>query len=363
VDTRNAELRTTTRDEERRRRDEVLANSLQQQIDELRAQVREQATRQQRLEEIARAGEGQVGQVRLELTELRQETNRWQQLRQLDDQRQRQLVTDLQARVEEPLRPLRTLQAQVNDLGEQVRQSRDHDGQVVKQLDGLRMQIEAQRADTTRALETARQTREVLEAVQTAQAALGRDSQKIADQVRLVEQEARRRVATIEQQLDNLGRRIDEVAAHHPQVDEGIRQLRDDLRIFQPQIDALAQRDKQQDQHTARIQTQAEERDALMRQRVEEIREHLANETSALSTVVSDSVKALHVRIGEWEAAQRDVAALVSDLEVSTSALAQRDEALAEAQLRSEERLVRSQLEQAQAAWETLLERRQKDES
>ncbi|MCC6628465.1 MAG: hypothetical protein IT340_13835 [Chloroflexi bacterium] len=363
MDTRNTDLRTVSREEERRRREEVAANALQQQVDELRHQLREQATRQQRLEEQARAGEAQVGQVRLDLSELRQEVTRTAQLRQIDDQRLRQQVSDVQARVDEPLRPLRTLQAQVNDLGEQARLARDLAAQTQKQYEALRTQIEGQRGEVARALEAARGVREAVESVQAGQATLTRDTQKLSDQIRLVEQEVRRRVATIEQQLDNLGQRIDEVASHRPQLEEGIRQVRDDQRVFQPQIDALVQRDKQQDQHQARAQAQAEERDSLMRQRVEEIREYLAGEIGGLSQTVDDSVAALHARIGEWETAHHEVAAELNELAVRASALAQRDDDLLAVQARGEEWMLRLHLDQAQAAWEALLDRRNKGES
>lgn len=357
----NVELRASVREEERRRRDEVMANSLQQQIDELRHLLREQAQRQQRLEEQVRQGDVQVGQVRVELDEVRQETSRTLQLRQLEDQRLRQMVSDLQARVDEPVRPLRNLQAQVNDALEQLRQQRDQLAQASKQGEALRAQIESLRGEIGRALDVARTVREALEVVQQAQTALGREAQKLSDQAHLIEQEARRRVATIEQQVENLSFRIEEVAAYRPHLDEMIRQTREEMQLFQPQIDTLVQKDRQQDQHMARIQTQAEERDTLMRERVEETREHLASEISAVSAALDEAVERLHQRISEWEEAQREVTGRLSTLAVQVTVLQQADEQLAESQWRSEERLLRLQLDQAQTAWEALLERRRKE--
>ena len=355
------ELRSSVRDEERRRRDEAMANSLQQQIDELRQSLREQATRQQRQEEQSRQGGAHAGQVRMDIDELRQEINRALQLRQLEDQRLKQLLSDLQARVDEPLRPLRNVQAQVNDVAELIRQQRDQSGLNAKQIEALRAQVESLRGESVRALEAGRLAREALEVVQAAQAGLGRDIQKISDQARLIEQEARRRSAAIEQQLENLSVRIDEVASYRPHLDEAIRQTREDIKIFQPQIDALAQKDKQQEQQTARVQAQAEERDALMRERVEEIREHLAAEQSTLAATLDESVASVHERISEWEATHRETASRLTALAVQVSALEQTDDRLAEAQSRGEERLLRIQLDQAQSAWDALMERRQQE--
>jgi chromosome segregation ATPase len=355
------ELRTSVRDEERRRRDEALANSLQQQIDELRQLLREQATRQQRQEEQARQGGAHTGQVRMDVDELRQEINRALQLRQLEDQRLKQQLSDLQARVDEPLRPLRNVQSQINDVAELLRQQRDQTAQYAKQVEALRAQVESLRGETVRALEAGRAAREALEAVQQAQTAQVREVQKISDQARLIEQEARRRTAAIEQQLENLSVRIDEVGSYRPHLDEAIRQTREDLKIFQPQIDALAQKDKQQEQQTARVQVQSEERDTLMRERVEEIREHLAGQQTALASTIDEAVARLHERISEWEETHRETAGRLTALAVQVSALEQADDRLAEAHWRGEERLLRLQLDQAQAAWDGLMERRQKE--
>lgn len=353
------DLRANARDDERRRREEATVNSLQQQVDELRHLLREQLNRQGRIEEQLRLSESQLGQVRAELDDVRQETGRAGQLRQLDEHRVRQQMADLQSRVEEPQRPLRTLQAQMAELIDQLRQEREQITHGERQVEAVRAQVEGYRNDIARALETARLAREALDGVHQAQSALAREIQKAGDQVRLIEQEARRRMVEVEQEVANVAVRIDEVASYRPVLEESIRQARDELVAFQPQLDALGARYGQQMQALARVQAQAEERDGLIQGRLEEVRTALTEEIGRIMDAVDEAVDGIHARIAVWEEGQRELNGRLSQTSVQVSALQGRDDRLAELLRRTEERLVLQRLEQAQQAWEALMERRQ----
>jgi chromosome segregation ATPase len=361
METRNAELRNSLRDGERRRREEAQLVALQQQVDELRHALREQTTRQQRLEEQIRQSEAQVGQARLELDEARQEASRIFQLRQLEDQRLRDQVSDLQGRVDEPVRPLRNLQAHLTDVAEQVRLQREYAAQRERRIDDVQAQVEGFRGEVIRALDGTRQVREGIEVIQQAQAVQARETEKIGDQIRLVEQEMRRRFSEIDQQLTKLGAWIREVETHRPVLEEMIRQVRDEVRLLPPQIDELANKDKQTAEHVDRVNAQAEERDSLMRERLEDMREYLANQLHSVESALAEAAASLHERIGEWEAAQRDLSGRLGTLGIQITALSQADDRQVESLRRSEERLVRLNLEQAQEAWEALMERRRKE--
>lgn len=361
VDTRGNDARTVSREEERRRREEAHLIALQQQVDELRHLLREQIGRQQRLEEQLRQGDSHMGQVRVDLDDVRQELHRFMQVRNLEDQRIRQQIADAQARAEEPLRPLRTVQAQMADVLELTRHQRERDDHAERQIAEVRAQVDTFRADILRALEIARQAKEALDGIGQTHTAVTRDIQRISDQSRLVEQEARRRLADLEQTIANTARRVEEVAGYRPMLEEGIRQVHDEIQIFQPQIDALAQKDRQLAENLGRAQAAAEERDAAVRERVEELRSQLTNEVSHVADAGVDATQGIHDRIGNWEEAQKDLIARLGALAVQVSALQQRDDRIAGSVRRAEERLVRLQLEQAQAAWEALMERRTKD--
>lgn len=361
MESRSGELRAMARDEERRRREEALVVSIQQQVDDLRTLLREQHTRQQRQDELIRQLEGQAGQTTRELEEVRQSITRTIQLWQLEEQRLRQQVAELQARTEEPLRPLRSLQAQVGELIDQQRQRRDQESQALRQAAELRVLIDSIRSEASRAIEAVRQSREATEALQASQTGLGREVQRVSDQGRVIEQEVRRRVAETEQRVLNLADKIEEVGSHRPVLEEAIRRLREQIGVYQPQIDTLVQRDKQIEQNLGRAQHQAEERDTLLRERLDDFRTSLAAEVTAVAQAVDEMSTTFHERLSEWEDAQGDLANRLGGLIVRLTSLQQEDERLVALMRRSEERLVRSRLEQAQQAWEELMERRQKE--
>jgi chromosome segregation ATPase len=362
METRNAELRTVARDDERRRRDEALAASLQQQVDELRNLVREQATRFQRTEELVRQLEGELKTARSALDEARQESMRQAQLRQLEEQRVRQHLAELITKVDEPLRPLRALQAQVVELIDQSRQQRDLAGQDARQFGDLRLQQESLRSEVGRAHDVVRQLRELLEAVQTAQAGFGREQQRLVDQARLIEQEVRRRITEAELKINGLVERIDAVAAFRPVFEENIRRLREEQSQFRPQVEELLGTDRAIEQQLARVGAQAEERDGLMRSRIEEIRAAQQAELTALREALHDTTTSIHEHNADWADGYRELNAQLSGLSVRVAALDQVDEHLAGLLRRTEERLVRLRLEQAQRAWEELMERRERED-
>ena len=116
-----SDLRESARDEDRRRRDEARLVALQQQIDELRGLVRELTARQTRGDELFKSYEMALGQVRTGVEQQRHETAQTLQARQLEDQRLRQQLTDMEARIEESGRPIRSIQAHISEIGETLR--------------------------------------------------------------------------------------------------------------------------------------------------------------------------------------------------------------------------------------------------
>ena len=111
------------RHDDERRRDEARLNALQNQVDELRQAVREVLSRQGREEEQFKHYESATAQNRIAIEQLRQESQQSAQARALDENRTRQQVNDLDARLEDVTRPIRSLQAHVMELIEAARLS------------------------------------------------------------------------------------------------------------------------------------------------------------------------------------------------------------------------------------------------
>jgi hypothetical protein len=87
------------RQDDERRRDEARLNALQNQVDELRQAMREVLSRQGREEELFKHYESANAQNRIAIEQLRQESQQSAQARALDENRTRQQVNDLDARL------------------------------------------------------------------------------------------------------------------------------------------------------------------------------------------------------------------------------------------------------------------------
>ena len=95
------------RQDDERRRDEARLAAMQNQIDELRQAMREVLSRQGREEELLKHYESATAQNRMAIEQLRQEGQQSAQARALDENRTRQQVIDLDARLEDVTRPIR----------------------------------------------------------------------------------------------------------------------------------------------------------------------------------------------------------------------------------------------------------------
>src|SRR3712207_153219 len=93
------------RQDDERRRDEARLAALQNQVDELRQALRDVLTRQAREEELLKHYESATAQNRMAIEQLRQESQQTAQARALDENRTRQQIADLDARIEDVGRP------------------------------------------------------------------------------------------------------------------------------------------------------------------------------------------------------------------------------------------------------------------
>jgi chromosome segregation ATPase len=114
------------RDEERRRREAVTINNLQQQIDELRALLRDHASRVGRGDEIVKGVEASMADMRADLDDHRRGSVQYTQARQLDENRFRSALADMHGGISEAHGAIRTLQAQTAELIEHSRARRGH---------------------------------------------------------------------------------------------------------------------------------------------------------------------------------------------------------------------------------------------
>ena len=179
--------------DDERRRDEARLAALQNQVDELRQAMREVLSRQGREEELLKHYESATAQNRLAIEQARQEMQQSAQARAIDETRTRQQIVDMDARLEDLTRPIRSLQAHVMELIEAARQKADDTSEYKQRDDALQAQIEHLSAHVDRTGVLIHQSRDSIEATREETDGLRRDIVRAEDSIKIVDQDARRR--------------------------------------------------------------------------------------------------------------------------------------------------------------------------
>ncbi|CAN5507178.1 hypothetical protein BH24CHL1_BH24CHL1_10660 [soil metagenome] len=269
------DLRDVSRDEDRRKRDEIRTVAIQTQLDELRSLVRELVSRQARGEEQFKNYEAGLAQLRGSVEQHRHEMAQAAQARQLDDSRIRQQVSDIDARIDESIKPIRALQAHVAEVLEVIRRGRDDNQDEIRRYEEVRSQIEHVSAIAERNNDVIQLARDSIASLRTDLEQNQRDILKSEDSIRIVEQEVRRRVAETNQEIENLVVRFDEIRPVFGQLDAQISEVRDSIRHIDPALEELGRVDERIHGEITRYYGQSNERDDLLGERIDELRVQL----------------------------------------------------------------------------------------
>ncbi len=339
---------TTYRQDDDRRRDEARLVALENQFDELRRLTRELLSRQTRGEEQFKQYEGSVAQNRLVLDQLRQEAQQTAQARALDENRTRQQVTDMETRLEDAIRPIRSLQAHVSELLDLSRRKTDDTGQHQKRYDELRGMIEHTQAHNDRTAVVAHQLRDSLDLLRTETDQLRRDILRAEDAIKIVDQDARRRVAEVAQVGENFGARIDELRSDLAHLYDQIDETRRSIVHIDPALEDLRGIDVVLRQDLTRFQAQAIERHELLLERAEDVRQETDARFADLGQTIEQRAERLAERIEAVQGLHRDVGFRVASLSGELDELRQIDASLRRDLWYLHEQRVRIRLEQVQ---------------
>jgi len=352
------DLADSVREDDRRKREEAKIQGLQAQIDELRQITRELLSRQLREEEQIKATETALAQHRLALEQHRHEVAQAAQARQLEEARFRQALTDLNQRIDDVARPIRSLQAHVSELLETVRRQREDVGHDTKRYDELRALIDHLSAHGERQVAVSQGLRDSLDALRTEVERLQRDLMRTDDAVRIVEQELRRRVAEIVQEVSNVEARIEEEAAGVAAVQAQLQELREAMKEIDPHFEAIGQILERLESEIDRFHTQAVERDELMAERIEELRQQFDAQVRDLQQSNDMRFERVVQRADQMEEVDRDLAYRMQMIEIRMEELHQVDRRLRRELWYLHEQRARMRFEQAQQELEAVVEAR-----
>jgi chromosome segregation ATPase len=351
------------RQEDDRRRDDARASTLQNQVDELRQGLRELASRQVRGEDQLKLYEGSAAQNRLALDQIRQEAQQSAQARALDENRTRQQVAELDTRLEDVTRPIRSLQAHVMELLEVARKKTDDTGQYRQRDDELQAQIEHLAAHNDRTAVMVHQLRDAIDAITGQADQVRRDIIRTEDAIKIVDQEARRRTTEVGQASENVGVRIDELRSDVSHVFDLIDDTRRSLVHIDPTLEELRGVDVGLRQDVVRFQSQAIERHELLIERAEDVRQETDARFDDIRQAIEQRYERLTERMEDVGEAQRDLNFRITALSGQLDELRLVDAALRRDLWLLNEQRVRLRVEQAQQELDAVTSQRRDAEA
>jgi len=345
-----------SRDEERRRRDAITINNLQQQIDELRALVRDQVARVGRSDEIVKNVEVVVSDVRANLDDHRRGQAQYAQARQLDENRIRAALADMHGGISEAHGAIRTLQAQAAELIEQTRARRDTTDVTNRRFDELQSQITRTYAQQDRLVEVMKGLRESIEEVRVEAAQARRDYQRVEDAIRIVDSEAKRRIIEVDQRIDVIPPRVDESLKRIAAVESAFKSVGEEFGRLHNHITSLAAVDVRQEEVYLTFNEQALERHDLVLERLEEVRQQGDAIDRDLRHAAEERDSYLASRVDLADEALRDVAHRISLVSTRVDDVGQRIADVRKELARASEQQVRSRFKQVQQELEEVVE-------
>jgi len=336
------------RQDDERRRDEARLTALQNQVDELRQAVREVLSRQGREEELFKHYESATAQNRIAIEQLRQESQQSAQARALDENRTRQQVTDLDARLEDVTRPIRSLQAHVMELIEAARLKSDDSAQYRQRDEELQTQIEHLSAHVDRTGVLIHQVRDAMDAAREETDELRRDIVRAEDSIKIADQDSRRRVAEVAQESTNITARIDELRSDLGHLFDLIDDTRRSIVHVDPSLEELRDTDAAIRQELGRVQTQGTERHELLLERVEDMRGDMDARFADVRQALEQRHERLTERIDDLGEAHREIGFRISQLSGQLDELRLIDASVRRDLWLLNEQRVRLRLDQAQ---------------
>lgn len=322
--------------------------TMQQQVDELRQALRELASRQVRLEDNIKQSDGMTVQNRIHLDQIKQEGAQSIQARALDENRTRQQIADLEQQLSDATRPIRSLQAHVTELLETNRKKTDDTGQSQRRIDEIKTLIDNLQALGDRNAVVTHQLRDAIDASRSEIEQVRRDIIRNEDAVKVVDQEARRRIAEVAQVTEGFGSRMDEIRSDLAHAFDLVEEVRRSVTHVDPALEALQEADAATRVELNRLQAQSVERHEMLVERIDDSRSNSETHLLELRTSMDQRFERISERIERLTEEFRQLEFKVSTVGLSIDELKQTDAGLRREVWTLHEQRLRTRLEQVQ---------------
>jgi chromosome segregation ATPase len=275
----------TSRDEDNRRRDEAQLYGLQQQVDELRRQLKENLARQQWFEELYKQNEGKVSQVQLSQDRLTHDVAQSMHARQMEDTRVKAQLADLIQKAESPEKQLKDLRAQLNALSESRKTDRDVDSASQKQMEELQGQIREINSHIGQVSDSQRQLRDVIQELDAALGEVRQEALHVSELQTMEEQRLRRHGMELQGMFEALRQQFGDVSAKSQRVDDVRRQLTERVEAVEERLGTVVTEGTSQAIDLDRVEKIAGEQYLLQQERLETVRVQLEAQLSEQRSV------------------------------------------------------------------------------
>jgi chromosome segregation ATPase len=336
------------RQEDDRRRDEARLATLQTQVDEVRQALRELASRQVRLEDHHKQADAQTTQNRIQLDQVRQETAQSIQARAIDENRTRQQIADLEQHLDDATRPVRTMQAHIAELLDTGRKKSDDSGQTQRRIEEVRGLVDNLQALGDRNAVVTHQLRDSIDAMRSELEQVRRDIIRNEDSVKVVDQEARRRIAEVGQVTEGFGSRMDEIRSDLAHAFDLVEELKRSVAHVDPTIEQLREADARSRVELNRLQAQSVERHEMLVERIDDARANSETHLLELRTSMDQRFERISERMERLTEEFRQLEFKVSTVGLSIDELKQTDAGLRRELWALHEQRLRARLEQVQ---------------
>lgn len=358
-----ADILRTTRDEEGRRREDTTAYQMQQQIDDLRRQMRDALARQQWLEDLYKNTEGQVLQLQMLQERHTQDVAQSMQVRQIEDGRLKQQIAELGQKVEEPMKPIRDLRAQIAELIEARRMDRERTVTDARQYEALQGQIRQLVSQIGVIADAQRQLRDLVHELDAVNNETRQEIQRVAELQRMEEQRLRRQGVELQEMVEGLRQQFTDINSRSQRVEEVRRQLMEHIEGIRAQLSDSGDHNTRFDSLIQRLEKQVHDNHGVVQERSETIRGQLAAELAELRQVGDQRMDRYINRFQQLEERLRELDGRLAEIPSHFETLRRRDEEIESVLDVLEERHLRMELQSIESQIEDMRQRRAKKQT
>lgn len=336
------------REQDDRKRDDARYHAILADLEEMRSTLRDVLEDRDAGMVMIKEQAALIAQLQQSQETATNESRQAAQAAALNENRTRQFVEELEERLDDAIRPVRSLQSHVTDLLEQNRRKVDDSTQNKERFGEISANIEHLSAQTDRSSAIAHGLRDGIDAIRGEVDELRRDILRTDDATKIVDQDSRRRVQGVSDMMDGFNARLDEIRADIAHTAETIDDTRRSLVHIDPSLDELRTAEQALRADLTTMQGTSDERYDQLVDMIEEQRQETDARFDQLRHTLEERIERLNERLEESNDSIRETGYKISEINSQLEELKQQDAALHRDIWYLHEQRVRVRLEQVQ---------------